>query len=80
MRNTKGQNVYPMAESLKRIYDLAFCHPDVSPGYEPGGSHQLREKSALFDLKILWEGLGRMGKNANLREVHERDAQIIGGF
>ncbi|MCB0376365.1 MAG: hypothetical protein KDD04_10640, partial [Sinomicrobium sp.] len=45
-----------LAESLKLIHDLALYHTDV-PFDE-------REKTALFDLKVLWEGLERMEKEA----------------
>ncbi|MCF2504807.1 hypothetical protein L0663_15545 [Dyadobacter sp. CY107] len=41
-----------MSQSLKMIHDLALYHSDVLFG--------IAEKSALFDLKALWEGFERM--------------------
>lgn len=44
------------SKSLKLIHDLALYHSDV-PFDED-------EKSALFDLKILWEGFERIGQES----------------
>ncbi|MCF2487612.1 hypothetical protein [Dyadobacter sp. CY347] len=41
-----------LSQSLKMIHDLALYHSDVPFG--------VAEKSALFDLKVLWEGFERM--------------------
>ena len=43
--------VEEFSKSLKLIHDLALYHSDVSFNED--------EKSALFDLKILWEGFER---------------------
>jgi hypothetical protein len=45
-----------LSQSLKLIHDLALYHSDVPFG--------VAEKSALFDLKVLWEGFERMQENA----------------
>ncbi|GAA0892874.1 hypothetical protein GCM10009122_25530 [Fulvivirga kasyanovii] len=44
--------VSEFSKSLRLIHDLALYHSDVSFNGE--------EKSALFDLKILWEGFDRI--------------------
>lgn len=44
------------SKSLKLIHDLALYHSDV-----PFNEY---EKSALFDLKILWEGFERIGQES----------------
>jgi hypothetical protein len=44
--------VSELSASLKRIHDLALYHTDVLIDTD--------EKSALFDLKILWEGFERI--------------------
>jgi hypothetical protein len=41
-----------LAHSLKMIHDLALYHSDIS--------FDTAEKSALFDLKVLWEGFEKM--------------------
>lgn len=46
--------VTELSKSLKLIHDLALYHSDVS--------FNENEKSALFDLKILWESLEKMEK------------------
>ncbi|NIJ52748.1 hypothetical protein FHS68_001918 [Dyadobacter arcticus] len=38
------------------IHDLALYHSDIPVGNV--------EKSALFDLKVLWEGFEKMEENA----------------
>ncbi len=48
----KFHGLEQLSESLKLIHDLALYHSDVSFNEE--------EKSALFDLKILWEGFERI--------------------
>jgi hypothetical protein len=45
-----------LAHSLKVIHDLALYHSDIP--------FDKAEKSALFDLKVLWEGLEQMGQKA----------------
>lgn len=42
-----------LARSLKMVHDLALYHSDVP--------FDTAEKSALFDVKVLWEGFERMG-------------------
>ena len=48
--------VSEFSKSLKLIHDLALYHSDVSFNED--------EKSALFDLKILWEGFERIGQES----------------
>jgi hypothetical protein len=43
-----------LAHSLKMVHDLALYHSDVP--------FEKAEKSALFDLKVLGEGLEEMGQ------------------
>lgn len=50
------QGFSELARSLKMIHDLALYHSDVP--------FDKTEKSALFDMKVLWEGLEEMGKIA----------------
>jgi hypothetical protein len=45
-----------LSHSLKMVHDLALYHSDVPFG--------IAEKSALFDLKVLWEGFERMQEKA----------------
>ena len=45
-----------LSKSLKLIHDLALYHSDVSFNED--------EKSALFDLKILWEGFEQVGQES----------------
>ena len=45
-----------LSRSLKLIHDLALYHADV-PFDEP-------ERSALFDMKVLWEGFERIGRES----------------
>jgi hypothetical protein len=52
----QGQGYLELSKSLKLVHDLALYHSDISFN----GS----EKSALFDLKLLWEGIERMDENA----------------
>ena len=44
-----------LSKSLKLIHDLALYHSDVPFDQD--------QKSALFDLKILWEGLDTLGES-----------------
>ena len=46
------QGYKELAHSLRTIHDLALYHSDIPFG--------IAEKSALFDLKVLWEGFERM--------------------
>jgi len=41
-----------LARSLRMIHDMALYHSDI-PFEEP-------QKSALYDMKLLWEGLEKM--------------------
>lgn len=50
------QGYRELSSSLKVIHDLALYHSDVPLDQV--------EKSALFDLKVLWEGFERMAKGA----------------
>ncbi|WP_215232125.1 hypothetical protein [Dyadobacter linearis] len=50
------QGCRELAHSLKMIHDLALYHSDIP--------FDQKEKSALFDLKVLWEGLEQMGAKA----------------
>ena len=50
------QGYRELSQSLNLIHDLALYHSDVPFG--------IAEKSALFDLKVLWEGFERMQENA----------------
>ncbi|MEO6287451.1 MAG: hypothetical protein ABIN80_21200 [Dyadobacter sp.] len=50
------QGCNELAHSLKMIHDLALYHSDVP--------FDTAEKTALFDLKVLWEGLEKMGEKA----------------
>jgi hypothetical protein len=45
-----------LAHSLKMVHDLALYHSDIP--------FDTAEKSALFDVKVLWEGLEEMGQKA----------------
>ena len=45
-----------LSRSLKLIHDLALYHSDVSFNEE--------ERSALFDLKMLWEAFERIGQES----------------
>jgi hypothetical protein len=47
------QGCKELAHSLKMIHDLALYHSDVP--------FDTAEKTALFDLKVLWEGFEKMG-------------------
>ncbi|MCF0061817.1 hypothetical protein MUK70_21490 [Dyadobacter chenwenxiniae] len=47
------QGCKELAHSLKMIHDLALYHSDVP--------FDTAEKSALFDVKVLWEGFEKMG-------------------
>ena len=44
------------SKSLKMIHNLALYHTDICFDKD--------EKSALFDLKILWEGFERIGQES----------------
>ena len=44
------------SRSLKLVHDLALYHTDICFDKD--------EKSALFDLKILWEGFERIGRES----------------
>jgi hypothetical protein len=48
------QGCRELSQSLKMIHDLALYHSDIP--------FDKNEKTALFDLKVLWEGLERMVK------------------
>jgi hypothetical protein len=50
------QGYLELSRSLKMVHDLALYHSDIS--------FNSVEKSALFDLKLLWEGIERMEENA----------------
>lgn len=50
----ESQGCKELAHSLRMVHDLALYHSDVPFNAE--------EKSALFDLKVLWEGLEKMGE------------------
>ncbi|TLV00357.1 hypothetical protein [Dyadobacter luticola] len=50
------QGCKELAHSLKMIHDLALYHSDIP--------FDMAEKSALFDVKLLWEGLEQMGAKA----------------
>ena len=52
----KCQGCKELAHSLRTIHDLALYHSDIP--------FDQAEKSALFDLKVLWEGLEKMGAKA----------------
>ncbi|WAC11435.1 hypothetical protein [Dyadobacter pollutisoli] len=47
------QGCKELANSLKMIHNLALYHSDIP--------FDTAEKSALFDLKVLWEGFEKMG-------------------
>ena len=46
------QGCKELAHSLRTIHDLALYHSDIP--------FDTAEKSALFDLKVLWEGFEKM--------------------
>ena len=50
------QGCHELARSLRMIHDMALYHSDI-PFDEP-------QKSALYDLKLLWEGFERMEEKA----------------
>lgn len=50
----ESQGCKELAHSLRMVHDLALYHSDVPFNTE--------EKSALFDLKVLWEGFEKMGE------------------
>ena len=47
------QGCKELAYSLKMVHDMALYHSDIPC--------DTAEKSALFDLKVLWEGFEKMG-------------------
>jgi hypothetical protein len=47
------QGCKELAHSLKMVHDLALYHSDIP--------FDAAEKSALFDVKVLWEGFEKMG-------------------
>lgn len=47
------QGCKELAHSLKMVHDLALYHSDIP--------FDTAEKSALFDVKVLWEGFEKMG-------------------
>ena len=51
----KFHGIDKFVKSLKMIHDFALYHTDLCFDKD--------EKSALFDLKILWEGLERITKS-----------------
>ncbi len=48
----ESQGCKELAHSLRMVHDLALYHSDVP--------FDAAEKSALFDLKVLWEGFEKM--------------------
>ena len=48
----ESQSCNELARSLRMVHDLALYHSDVPFNAE--------EKSALFDVKVLWEGLEKI--------------------
>jgi len=50
----ESQGCKELAHSLRMVHDLALYHSDVP--------FDTAEKSALFDLKVLWEGFEKMGE------------------
>ncbi|MGV3600028.1 MAG: hypothetical protein ACO1N1_02430 [Dyadobacter fermentans] len=50
------QGCNELAHSLRTIHDLALYHSDIP--------FDTAEKSALYDLKVLWEGFEKMGEVA----------------
>ena len=46
------QGYKELAHSLKMVHDLALYHSDIP--------FDTAEKSALFDVKVLWEGFEKM--------------------
>ncbi|WP_342087108.1 hypothetical protein [Dyadobacter sp. OTU695] len=48
------QGCKELAHSLRMVHDLALYHSDIP--------FDTAEKSALFDLKVLWEGFEKMGE------------------
>jgi len=53
--NLKFHGIEELVKSLKMIHDFALYHTDLCFDTE--------EKIALFNLKILWEGLEQLGKS-----------------
>lgn len=51
----KSQGIGDLVESLRMIHDHALYHTDLCLGAE--------EKEALYHLKLLWEGLERVGES-----------------
>lgn len=49
----ESQGCKELAHSLRMVHDLALYHSDVP--------FATAEKSALFDVKVLWEGFEKMG-------------------
>ncbi|MCF2489908.1 hypothetical protein [Dyadobacter sp. CY347] len=47
------QGCNELARSLRMVHDLALYHSDIP--------FDTAEKSALFDVKVLWEGFEKMG-------------------
>ena len=52
----ESQGCKELAHSLRMIHDLALYHSDIP--------FDTAEKSALFDLKVLWEGFEKMQEHA----------------
>ncbi|GGM82812.1 hypothetical protein GCM10010967_13140 [Dyadobacter beijingensis] len=50
----ESQGCKELAHSLRMVHDLALYHSDIP--------FDTAEKSALFDLKVLWEGFEKMGE------------------
>ncbi len=50
----KFHGIDELIKSLKMVHDFALYHTDLCL--------DTQEKNALFNLKILWEGLEQMGK------------------
>ena len=53
--NLKFPGIEELVSSLKMVHDFALYHTDLCFDTE--------DKTALFNLKILWEGLEQLGKS-----------------
>ena len=51
----KSQGIDELIHSLKMVHDFALYHSDLC--------FDAKEKNALFNLKVLWEGLEALGKS-----------------
>lgn len=52
----KFHGIEEFINSLKMVHDFALYHTDLC--------FDTKEKKALFDLKILWEGFERLGQES----------------